>query len=92
MTKAIETATFLGIIGTVYFLFLFQVLPSSEKIQIDILPVLPWWALVSFGAYSLGNIGYHVYRFKDCEDAYHELMAQINEAKKSLRTQGISVD
>jgi len=29
---------------------------------------------VSFGAYSLGNIGYHVYRFKDCEDAYHELM------------------
>ena len=29
---------------------------------------------MSFGAYSLGNIGYHVYRFKDCEDAYHELM------------------
>lgn len=33
---------------------------------------------MSFGAYSLGNIGYHVYRFRDCEDAYHELMAVIN--------------
>ncbi|RUS21070.1 dolichol-phosphate mannosyltransferase subunit 3-domain-containing protein, partial [Jimgerdemannia flammicorona] len=53
---------------------------------------LPWWALVTFGSYSLGNIGFHVMTFGDCPEAYHELMGEIQEAKNDLRTKGVSVD
>ncbi|CAG8526269.1 3791_t:CDS:2 [Cetraspora pellucida] len=53
---------------------------------------LPWWALISFGSYSLGNIGYHLYRFRDCNDAYHELMEEIQSAKNDLRAKGVLVD
>lgn len=35
---------------------------------------LPWWALVSFGSYSLGYLGWHVMTFSDCPEAYTELM------------------
>ncbi|CAB4391713.1 dolichol-phosphate mannosyltransferase subunit 3 [Rhizophagus irregularis] len=92
MTKATETARFLGIILLTYFIFLFNIIPLPQIIQEEILPVFPWWVLVSFGAYSLGNIGYHVYRFRDCEDAYHELMAEIQIAKDDLKTKGVTID
>ncbi|CAG8439167.1 9268_t:CDS:2 [Funneliformis caledonium] len=92
MTKATQTASFLGVIFTIYIIFLFKIIPLPEIVQEDILPVLPWWALVTFGAYSLGNIGYHVYIFGDCEDAYRELMTEIQIAKNDLRTKGITVD
>lgn len=35
---------------------------------------LPWWGLVTFGAYCLSNIGSAMYTFRDCPEAYHELM------------------
>ncbi|RGB29715.1 dolichol-phosphate mannosyltransferase subunit 3 [Rhizophagus diaphanus] len=92
MTKATETARFLGIILLTYFIFLFKIIPLPQIIEEEILPVFPWWVLVSFGAYSLGNIGYHVYRFRDCEDAYHELMAEIQIAKDDLKTKGVTID
>jgi len=92
MTKATETASFLGIILSSYFIFLLKIIPLPQIIQEEILPVLPWWVLVSFGAYSLGNIGYHVFRFRDCKDAYHELMAEIQIAKDDLRAKGVTID
>lgn len=36
--------------------------------------MLPFWALVSFGAYLLGTLGWGVLTFKDTEDAYKELV------------------
>jgi len=35
---------------------------------------LPLWALVTFGAYSLGSIGYSLFTFRDCPDAHAELL------------------
>ncbi|KAG9304968.1 hypothetical protein G9A89_003137 [Geosiphon pyriformis] len=92
MTRAIETATFLSITSVIYFLLLFKFVPTPAIFQEKILPVLPWWSLVSFGAYSLGNIGYHIFKFRDCDDAYFELMEQIQEAKTELRAKGVSID
>ncbi|KAF0476730.1 dolichol-phosphate mannosyltransferase subunit 3 [Gigaspora margarita] len=92
MSRATETASFLGIISVIYFLSFFGIIPLPQIFREEILPVLPWWALVSFGSYSLGNIGYHLYRFRDCDDAYHELMEEIQSAKDDLRTKGVSVD
>jgi len=53
---------------------------------------LPFWALVSFGAYLLFKLGYNVYNFNDVPEAHKELMAQIEQAKTELRAKGVDVD
>ncbi len=35
---------------------------------------IPWWCLVAFGAYSLGSLGLGLVRFRDCPEAYEELL------------------
>ncbi|KAG0233022.1 dolichol-phosphate mannosyltransferase subunit 3 [Mortierella sp. GBAus27b] len=93
MTRATEAAAFFGITGGIYLALLFQLLPISlpHTVQDFILPVLPWWALVSFGAYSLGNIGYHVLTFRDCPEAFDELQIQIAQAQSDLRSKGVTI-
>lgn len=54
------------------------------KIQTEIVPVLPFWALISLAAYLLGRLGLGVLMFNDTHDAYVELMGQIDQAKKDL--------
>ena len=53
---------------------------------------LPWWLLVSFGAYSLSSLGLGLLRFNDCPDAYESLIKEIHQAKTELRNQGVDVD
>jgi dolichol-phosphate mannosyltransferase subunit 3 len=52
---------------------------------------LPFWALVSFGAYLLFKLGLGVFTFNDVPDAHKELMAQISEARTELRAKGVDV-
>lgn len=35
---------------------------------------LPWWLLVSFGSYALWSLGHGVCTFRECTDAYTELL------------------
>lgn len=49
-------------------------------VQQEIVPVLPFWAIVAFGAYLLANLGWGVLTFKDTEGAYHELLKVRNAA------------
>lgn len=86
----------LAILFTVaYFLALLEVLPvpliDSNTVQL-LLPVLPWWLLVAFGAYSLASLGWGLFTFRDCPEAYTELLGEITEAKNELRAKGITVD
>jgi dolichyl-phosphate mannosyltransferase polypeptide 3 len=53
---------------------------------------LPFWALVSFGAFLLFKLGYGVLTFNDVPDAHNELMQQIEQARKELKAKGVSVD
>ncbi|KAL2759973.1 hypothetical protein ACRALDRAFT_1025597, partial [Sodiomyces alcalophilus JCM 7366] len=53
---------------------------------------LPFWLLVSFGAYLLARLGYNVMTFNDVPQAHAELMAEIELAKTDLRTKGVDVD
>lgn len=50
-------------------------IPFPAKIQTEIIPVLPFWVIVSFGAYLLFSLGMGVLTFKDTEGAYDELVA-----------------
>jgi len=53
---------------------------------------LPFWAIVSFGAFLLFKLGYNVMTFNDVPEAYAELMGEIDIAKSELRLKGIEVD
>ncbi|WVN88462.1 uncharacterized protein L203_103673 [Cryptococcus depauperatus CBS 7841] len=64
----------------------------SEEIVDQLLPVLPWWFLVSFGAYSLSSLGLGLVKFHDTPEAYESLLKEISQAKDELRNAGVSVD
>lgn len=53
---------------------------------------LPFWALISFGAYLLGKLGYNVMTFHDVPEAHKELMAEIEVARADLKRLGVEVD
>jgi dolichyl-phosphate mannosyltransferase polypeptide 3 len=52
---------------------------------------LPFWSIVSFGAYLLCKLGYGVLTFNDVPEAHKELMAQIEQAKVELQAKGVDV-
>jgi len=58
----------------------------------DGLSQLPFWALVSFGAYLLFKLGWGVFSFNDVPEAYSELMKEIQIARADLRSKGVDVD
>ncbi|KAI8391471.1 dolichol-phosphate mannosyltransferase subunit 3 [Radiomyces spectabilis] len=91
MTRATEAFTTLAIAVTVYIVLFLGLLPLPDVIQNKIVPVFPWWALVSFGSYSLGNLGWHIMTFSDCPEAYAELMTEIQAAKADLQSKGVSL-
>lgn len=59
-------------------------------VQDEIVPVLPFWILISLGAYLLGRLGLGVMQFRDCESAYKELTSHIDKAKSDLDSRNIS--
>ncbi|GAB7353375.1 hypothetical protein MBLNU459_g3855t1 [Dothideomycetes sp. NU459] len=67
-------------------------IPFGATIQDEIIPVLPFWALVSFGAYLLFKLGWGVFTFNDVPQAHKELMAEIELARADLRKKGVEVD
>lgn len=84
-----------------------ELISFPEKIQKEVVPVvcniqplfgtrvnrvqIPFWALISFGAYLLFKLGWGVFTFNDVPDAHAELMSQIKEARADLRAQGVDV-
>jgi dolichyl-phosphate mannosyltransferase polypeptide 3 len=52
---------------------------------------IPFWALVSFGAYLLFKLGWGVFTFNDVPEAHKEILAQIQEARKDLKSKGVDV-
>ncbi|KAG2032371.1 dolichol-phosphate mannosyltransferase subunit 3 [Suillus americanus] len=95
MTRLHRVSIYSSILISIYLLVLFEILPIpliDASVAQEILPVIPWWLLVSFGSYSLWSLGWGVFTFRDCPDAYHELLQEINEAKNDLRSRAVTVD
>lgn len=92
MTKATETFVALFAASAVYFALYAGVIPTGKLVHDEILPYLPWWALVTFGAYALGTLGWGVFTFRDKEASYKELLQQIDEAKAFYKSKGVNVD
>jgi len=95
MTRATRVALWLSIISVAHLLALFEFISVpflSEEHTEQILPVLPWWLLISFGSYALWSLGHGLYTFRECTDAYTELLNEVSQAKSELRLKGVSVD
>ncbi|KAI5794287.1 dolichol-phosphate mannosyltransferase subunit 3 [Peziza echinospora] len=92
MTRATQTISAALLISSVYLACFLGLIPFPATIQEEIIPILPFWALVSFGAYLLFSLGLGIFTFKDKKDAYEELLVEINTAKKELKAKGVTVD
>jgi dolichyl-phosphate mannosyltransferase polypeptide 3 len=79
-----------------------EVVSFPETIQKEVVPYVcvassltvqqvPFWALITFGAYLLFKLGWGVFTFNDVPDAYAELQGQILEARKDLKAKGVDV-
>ncbi|KAF8481000.1 dolichol-phosphate mannosyltransferase subunit 3 [Russula ochroleuca] len=95
MIRAARVALWSAVFFIAYFLALFAFIPvpffSKEHAE-QVLPVLPWWLLVSFGSYTLWSLGHGLYTYRECTDAYTELLTEISQAKSELQVKGVSVD
>jgi len=79
----------------IYVLLWLDILPTpliSTERKNQIIPLLPWWALISLGSYCLWTLGWGVCTFGDCPEAYEELMGEITQARDELRPKGVRVD
>jgi len=92
MTKAQQTISFGLLLSSIYLSLYFHLIPLPILMQQEIVPVLPFWALVSFGSYLLFKLGYGVFTFNDVPAAHKELMEEIELARADLRTKGVDVD
>ncbi|ETS73105.1 hypothetical protein PFICI_15280 [Pestalotiopsis fici W106-1] len=92
MTRAQQTISIALLASSFYLALFLQLVPLPELIQTEIVPVLPFWALVSFGAFLLFRLGWNVMTFNDVPEAHKELMGEIEMAKKDLRALGVDVD
>ncbi|RQM04576.1 hypothetical protein DH86_00004221 [Scytalidium sp. 3C] len=72
---------------------LFKMTRALQTVSVGLLvSSLPFWALVSFGAYLLFKLGLGVFTFNDVPEAHAELMKEIEVAKADLRAKGVDVD
>jgi hypothetical protein len=53
---------------------------------------LPLYAIVLFGSSALINIGWHLFTLRDCDEAYHELIGEIKQAREQLSKKGMKFD
>ncbi|KAF2016186.1 dolichol phosphate mannosyltransferas-like protein subunit 3 [Aaosphaeria arxii CBS 175.79] len=91
MTRAQQTISIALLLSSLYLAVFLEIVSLPEKIQTEIIPVIPFWALVSFGSYLLFKLGLGVFTFNDVPEAYKELMAEIQEARTDLRAKGVDV-
>ncbi|KAH7088186.1 dolichol-phosphate mannosyltransferase subunit 3 [Paraphoma chrysanthemicola] len=91
MTRAQQTTSIAMLLTSLYLAVFMEVVSFPEKIQKEIVPFVPFWALITFGAYLLFKLGWGVFTFNDVPDAYKELQAQIQEARIDLKAKGVDV-
>ncbi|KXX73642.1 Dolichol-phosphate mannosyltransferase subunit 3 [Madurella mycetomatis] len=92
MTRAQQTISLALLVSSLYLCLYLKLIPLPAVIQQDIVPVLPLWSLVSFGAWLLFRLGWGMLTFRDTPVAYAELMEEIKMAKADLRAKGVDVD
>ncbi|KAK3682310.1 dolichol-phosphate mannosyltransferase subunit 3 [Podospora appendiculata] len=92
MTHAQQTISIALLVSSLYLVLFFELVPLPTIVQKEIIPVLPIWSLVSFGAWLLFRLGWGMITFRDTPEAHAELMAEIQIARADLKSKGVDVD
>ncbi|KAI0204452.1 dolichol-phosphate mannosyltransferase subunit 3 [Astrocystis sublimbata] len=92
MTRAQQTVSIGLLVTSLYLALYLQLVPLPKLVQTEIVPVLPFWALICFGAFLLFKLGWNVMTFHDVPEAHKELMGEIELARQDLRKLGVDVD
>ncbi|KAL6852312.1 hypothetical protein ACO1O0_006855 [Amphichorda felina] len=92
MTRAQQTISLGLLVSSLYLALFLELIPLPPLVQQQIVPLLPFWALVSFGALLLFRLGWGILTFNDVPEAHKELMKEIELAKTDLRGLGVDVD
>ncbi|KAI1003604.1 hypothetical protein K3495_g4603 [Podosphaera aphanis] len=92
MARARQTVTFGLLASSLYLALYLGLVPLPVSIQAEIIPILPFWAIVSIGAYLLAKLGYGILTFRDVPRAHKELVEEIELARKDLKSLGVDVD
>ncbi|KAK0615627.1 dolichol-phosphate mannosyltransferase subunit 3 [Bombardia bombarda] len=91
-THAQQTISIALLVSSLYLALYLELVPLPTIVQKEIIPVLPLWSLVSFGAWLLFRLGWGVLTFRDTPEAHAELMAEIQLARADLKAKGVDVD
>jgi len=92
MTRAQQTLSLFMLASSLYLSLYLELIPLTPTIQTEIIPVLPFYALMSLASYLLFKLGWGVFTFRDVPEAHKELMAEIETARADLKKKGIDVD
>ncbi|KAJ5895422.1 hypothetical protein N7495_007113 [Penicillium taxi] len=92
MTRAQQTVSVLLLVSSFYLALYLGLIPLNETFQTEVIPVLPFWAVISFGSYLLGRLGLAIFTFNDVPEAHAELQKEIELAKVELRQGKVEVD
>ncbi|PHH90457.1 hypothetical protein CDD83_3589 [Cordyceps sp. RAO-2017] len=92
MTRAQQTISVGLLVTSLYLALYLELIPLPPLVQQQIVPVLPFWVLVSFGAVLLFRLGLGILTFNDVPQAHKELTQEIEMAKQELRQLGVDVD
>ncbi|KAN0086523.1 Dolichol-phosphate mannosyltransferase subunit 3 [Elaphomyces granulatus] len=92
MTRAQQTISFLLLVSSLYLALYLGLVPLNETIQSEIVPVIPFYALISFACYLLARLGWAVMTFNDVPEAQESLQREIEIAKIELRKGKVDVD
>ncbi|KAI9219329.1 dolichol-phosphate mannosyltransferase subunit 3 [Blastocladiella britannica] len=91
MTKLVAFLIQLAVATALWLVLLNDVLPFT-LIPLAVVPAIPSWCLVTFGAKSLASIGWSLITFGDCPEAHQEILKEIKQAHEELRRRGVTVD
>ncbi|OQD68524.1 hypothetical protein PENDEC_c034G05967 [Penicillium decumbens] len=92
MTRAQQTLSVFLLVSSLYLSLYLGLVPLNETVQAEIIPVLPFYAVISFGCYLLGRLGLAIFTFNDVPEAHAELQKEIELAKIELRKGNVDVD
>uniref|UniRef100_A0A336MNV9 Dolichol-phosphate mannosyltransferase subunit 3 n=1 Tax=Culicoides sonorensis TaxID=179676 RepID=A0A336MNV9_CULSO len=93
MTKLLQWLLALSVFAGIYSAFVFKYVRNQfvdeNEFLVQISPII----LVGlFGVYSVTVVLYRTLTFNDCKEAADELQAQIQEAKKDLKSKGFKFE
>ncbi|KAJ5143056.1 uncharacterized protein N7515_001843 [Penicillium bovifimosum] len=92
MTRAVQALSVLLLVSSLYLSLFLGLVPLNEKVQNEVIPVLPFYALIVFGCYLLARLGVAIFTFNDVPEAHAELQKEIELAKVELRQGKVDVD